>query len=65
VSEFGGFIWDGSLDRAVSGWSSMGGEALGHMPQYRGMARPGSRSGWVGEQGGGNGKRALGIALEM
>jgi hypothetical protein len=22
-----------------------------HMPQYRGMPGPGSRSGWVGEQG--------------
>ena len=24
-----------------------------HMPQYRGIAGLGSRSGWVGEQGGG------------
>jgi hypothetical protein len=24
-----------------------------HMPQYRGMTGPGSRSGWVEEQGGG------------
>jgi hypothetical protein len=22
-----------------------------HMPQYKGMPRPGSRSGWFGEQG--------------
>jgi hypothetical protein len=31
----------------------MGGEALSHMPQYRGMPGAGSGSGWVGEQGGG------------
>jgi len=31
------------------------------MPQYRGMPGPGSRSGWVGEQGGGGYR----IALEM
>jgi hypothetical protein len=35
----------------------MGGEALGLVkfihPQYRGMLWPGSRSGWVGEEGGG------------
>jgi hypothetical protein len=29
------------------------------MPQYRGMLRPGSRSGWVGEQRGG--VRACGL----
>jgi hypothetical protein len=31
----------------------MGGEALGlgSMPQYRAMPGPGSKSGWVGEQG--------------
>jgi hypothetical protein len=41
------------------------------MPQYRGMTRPGSRSGWFGEQGLG-GYRGLsqrklgkGIAFEM
>jgi hypothetical protein len=27
------------------------------MPQYRGMPRPGSRSGWVGEQEEGEGDR--------
>ena len=35
----------------------MGGEALG--PQYRGMPRPGSRSGWVGEQGERSGDRGV------
>jgi hypothetical protein len=31
------------------------------MPQYRGMPGPGSRSGWVGEQGeGGGGEDVLG-----
>ena len=30
----------------------------GSMPQYRGMPEPGSRSGWVGEHGGG-GNRGL------
>jgi hypothetical protein len=29
------------------------------MPQYRGMPGPGSRSGWVGEQGEGKGNREL------
>jgi hypothetical protein len=47
----------------------MCGEALGLakiiMPQYRGMSGPGSRSGWVGEQGGGRVYGALGIAFEM
>ena len=36
----------------------MGGEALGPvkaMPQCRGIPGPGSRSGWVGEQGEGGG----------
>jgi hypothetical protein len=42
------------------------------MPQYRGMPRPGSRSGWIGEQGeeGGNsgfseGKPGKGITFEI
>ena len=42
------------------------------MPQYRGMPRPGSRSGWVGEQGEGGGdsgflegKLGKGIIFEM
>jgi hypothetical protein len=35
------------------------------MPQYRGMPGPGSRSGWVGDQGGGRVQGALGIAFEM
>jgi hypothetical protein len=42
------------------------------MPSYRGMPEPGSRSGWVGEQGerGGNrgfseGKLGKGITFEM
>jgi hypothetical protein len=42
------------------------------MPQYRGMPRPGSRSGWVGEQGDREGDRGFseekpgkGIAFEM
>jgi hypothetical protein len=41
------------------------------MPQYRGMPGPGSRSGWVGEQGKGRVRRLLekkvgkGIAFEM
>jgi hypothetical protein len=41
------------------------------MPQYRGMPGLGSRSGWVGEQGGGGYRRLLerklgkGIAFEM
>jgi hypothetical protein len=53
----------------------MGGEALGPvytMPQYRGLAGPGSRSGWVGEQGEGGrdrgfseGKVEKEIAFEM
>jgi hypothetical protein len=46
------------------GWpsqTSMGGEALGPMkavcPSVGEMSRPGSRSGWVGEQGEGGGDR--------
>jgi hypothetical protein len=42
------------------------------MPQYRGMPGPGSRSGWVGEQGEGGGKGEFsegkpgkGITFEM
>ena len=42
------------------------------MPQYRGMPGPGSRSGWVGELGGGGGnigfleeKLGKGITFEM
>jgi hypothetical protein len=42
------------------------------MLQYRGMPGPGSRSGWVGEQGEGGGNRVFserklgkGIAFEM
>jgi hypothetical protein len=42
------------------------------MPQYRGMPGPGSRSGWVGEQGYGErnrgfleGKLVKGITFEM
>jgi hypothetical protein len=42
------------------------------MPQYRGMAEPGSRGGWVGEQRGGGGDREFlegklgkGITFEM
>jgi hypothetical protein len=42
------------------------------MPQYRGMPGPGSRSGWVGEQGEGErigdfleGKLGKGIKFEM
>jgi hypothetical protein len=42
------------------------------MPQYRGMPGPGSRSGWVGEQGEGGGDRGFsegklgkGITFEM
>jgi hypothetical protein len=42
------------------------------MPQYRGMPGPGSRSGWVGEQGEGGedngfseGKLGKGITYEM
>ena len=44
----------------------------GHMPQYRGMPGPGSRSGWVEEQGKGlrdrglsEGKPGKGITFEM
>ena len=44
----------------------------GFMPQYRGMPGPGSRSGWVGQQGEGTGYRGYsegklgkGIAFEM
>jgi hypothetical protein len=37
----------------------MEGEALGSMAQYRGMSGPGSRSGWVGEQGEGGGDRGF------
>jgi hypothetical protein len=29
------------------------------MPQYRGMSRSGSRSGWVGKQGEGGGDRVF------
>ena len=36
-----------------------------HMPQYRGMPGPGSRSGWVGEQGRGRVERSFGIEFEM
>jgi hypothetical protein len=36
------------------------------MPQYRGMTGPRSRSGWIGEQGGGWGiQGTYGIAFEM
>jgi hypothetical protein len=35
------------------------------MPQYRGTPGPGSRSGWVGDQGGGGDCRGLLIAFEM
>jgi hypothetical protein len=42
------------------------------MPQYRGMAEPGSRSGWIGEQRGGGEDRGFlevklgkGITFEM
>jgi hypothetical protein len=40
------------------------------MPQYRGVPGPGSRGGWVGEQGKGEGgfserKLGQGIAFEM
>ena len=31
----------------------------GSMPQYRGMPGPGSRSGWVGKQGSGEGNRGF------
>ena len=34
-------------------WSPMGRKALNPVPQYREMSGPGSGSGWVGEQGGG------------
>jgi hypothetical protein len=44
----------------------------GSMPQYRGMPGPGGRSGWVGEQGEGEGGRGVlerklgkGITFEM
>jgi hypothetical protein len=40
-------------NRGWPSWPSMGGEALGLMPQYRGVPGPGSRSGWVREQCGG------------
>jgi hypothetical protein len=43
-----------------------------YMPQYRGMPGPGSRSGWIGEQGEGGenrgfseGKPGKGITFEM
>jgi hypothetical protein len=36
-----------------------------YMPQYRGMPRPRSGSGWVGEQGGGMVKGTFRIAFEM
>jgi hypothetical protein len=35
------------------------------MPQYRRMPRPGSRSGWVGGQGGREGIGDFRIAFEM
>jgi hypothetical protein len=35
------------------------------MPQYRGMPRPRSRSGWVGKQGGGRVLGTFWIAFEM
>jgi hypothetical protein len=42
------------------------------MPQYRGMPRPGSRNGWIGEQGDWGGYRGFsegilgkGITYEM
>ena len=42
------------------------------MPQYRGIPEPGSKSGWVGEQGEGEGDRGFsegklgkGITFEM
>jgi hypothetical protein len=35
------------------------------MPQYRGTPGPRSRSGWVGEQGGGRVEGTFGIAFEM
>ena len=48
------------------------GSCEGSMPQYRGMPGPGSRSGWVGEQGYGErnrgfleGKLVKGITFEM
>jgi hypothetical protein len=48
----------------------LGGEALGlakiiYRPQYRGMPGPGSRSGWVGEQGRGRILGTFRIAFEM
>jgi hypothetical protein len=36
-----------------------------YMLQYRRMPRPGSRSGWVGEQGRGRVSGTFGIAFEM
>jgi hypothetical protein len=36
-----------------------------YMPQYRGMPGPRSRSGWVGEQGGGRVWGTFGIAFEI
>jgi hypothetical protein len=36
-----------------------------HMPQYRGMPGPGSRSGWVGEQGRGVYRRLSGQHLKV
>jgi hypothetical protein len=45
--------------RGWPSWPLVGGEALGlcedSMPQYRGRPGPGSRSGWVGDQGDGGG----------
>ena len=35
------------------------------MPQYRGMSGQRSRSGWVGEPGGGRVQGTFGIAFEM
>jgi hypothetical protein len=35
------------------------------MPQYRGMPGPGSRSGWIGDQGRGRVLGIWGIAFEM
>jgi hypothetical protein len=36
-----------------------------YIPQYRGISGPGSRSGWVGEQGWGRVYGTFGIVFEM
>jgi hypothetical protein len=53
-------------------WDKSSWSCEGSMPQYRGMLGPGSRSGWVGEQGEGTwdrgfseGKPGKGITFEM